>query len=151
MHAHLVFVTKYRPPVVTNTMLTQGEQLIREVCTSIGAQLSEFNGDTDHVHLLVHDPPSLAPSVLVHPPNGVWARRLPQRYRRHVGKYLWGNHFWSPSSFAASCAGAPLTIIKQTSTSRTAPTNAAALRGPKEGIGFLPAVNGQASAEEIPG
>jgi putative transposase len=113
MHAQLVFITKYRPPVVTNTMLTQGEQLIREVCTSIAAQLPEFNGDTDHVHLLVHDPPSLALSVLVNPPNGVWARRLHQRYPRHAGKYLWGNHFWSPSSFAASCAGAPLAIIKQ--------------------------------------
>ena len=24
-----------------------------------------------------------------------------------------GKHFWSPSYFAASCGGAPLTIIKQ--------------------------------------
>ncbi|MFF3359742.1 transposase, partial [Streptomyces sp. NPDC002917] len=26
---------------------------------------------------------------------------------------LWGDHFWSPSYFAASCAGAPLSIIKE--------------------------------------
>ncbi|MGN9845682.1 transposase [Nonomuraea sp. H19] len=27
--------------------------------------------------------------------------------------YLWGGHFWSPSYLAASCGGAPLSIIKE--------------------------------------
>jgi putative transposase len=32
---------------------------------------------------------------------------------KELRKYLWGKHFWSPSYFAASCGGAPLSIIKQ--------------------------------------
>jgi REP-associated tyrosine transposase len=149
LYAHLVFVTKCRRPVFTDTMLTDCEQLMHEVCTGVGAELREFNGETNHVHLPLHYPPSLALSVLVNRLNGISSRRLRQRYPSHVRKHLWGKHFWSPSYFVASCGGAPLTIIKQYIDSRTAPTNTAPLHGPKDGIGFFPAVNSRASAEEI--
>jgi REP-associated tyrosine transposase len=43
----------------------------------------------------------------------VSSRRLLPHYPANARKYLWGKHFWSPSSFTASCGGAPLTIIKQ--------------------------------------
>jgi putative transposase len=45
--------------------------------------------------------------------KGVSARRLRQEFPGHIRKYLWGAHFWSPSYFAASCGGAPLSIIKE--------------------------------------
>jgi putative transposase len=113
LHTHLVFVTKYRRPAFTDEMLASCEHLMRHVCAGVGAELREFNGETDHVHLLVHYPPSVALSVLVNRLKGVSSRRLRQQYPRHVRKYLWGKHFWSPSYFAASCGGAPLSIIKQ--------------------------------------
>ncbi|GAA3897813.1 hypothetical protein GCM10022207_77700 [Streptomyces lannensis] len=31
---------------------------------------------------------------------------------RLVGKYPRGKHFWSPSYFAGSCGGTPLTVVK---------------------------------------
>ncbi|MEU9214872.1 IS200/IS605 family transposase, partial [Streptomyces sp. NPDC048415] len=52
-------------------------------------------------------------SKLVGSLKGVSARRLRQEYPDHIRKYLWGAHFWSPSYFAASCGGAPLSIIKE--------------------------------------
>jgi putative transposase len=113
LHAHLVFVTKYRRPVFTDTMLTSCEQLMRSLCADMGTDPREFNGETDHVHLLVHYPPSLPISLLVNRLKGVSSRRLRQQYPADVQKYLWGTHFWSPSYFAASCGGAPLTVIKQ--------------------------------------
>lgn len=113
LHAHLVFVTKYRRPVFTDRLLTDCQQLMADVCTNVGAELREFNGETDHVHLLVHYPPNISISALVNRLKGVSSRRLRQRYPTHVRKYLWSNHFWSPSYFAASCGGAPLSIIKQ--------------------------------------
>jgi len=83
------------------------------VCADLNAELREFNGETDHVHLLAHYPPGLAPSVLVNQLKGVSARRLRQQYPTEVRKYLRGKHVWSPFYFAASCGGAPLTITKQ--------------------------------------
>lgn len=35
------------------------------VCADLGAELVEFNGEADHVHLLVSYPPTLAISTLV--------------------------------------------------------------------------------------
>jgi len=86
---------------------------MREVCADFGAELREFNGEDDHVHLLVHYPPKIALSKLVNSLKGVSARRLRQEYRSHIRHYLWGDHFWSPSYFAASCGGAPLAIIAE--------------------------------------
>ena len=39
LHAHLVFVTKYRRKVFTDTMLTFTEHAMREVCDDLGASL----------------------------------------------------------------------------------------------------------------
>lgn len=64
LHAHLVFVTKYRRRVFTNAMLTFIEHTLRQVCVDLDVELVEFNGEADHVHLLVAYPPTLAISVL---------------------------------------------------------------------------------------
>lgn len=113
LHVHLVFVTKYRRNAFTDPMLIRCEQIMREVCADFEAELREFNGEHDHVHLLVHYPPKVAISKLVNSLKGVTARRLRQEYAPHVRKYLCGEHFWSGSYFAGSCGGAPLTVVKQ--------------------------------------
>ncbi|MEO3793219.1 IS200/IS605 family transposase [Nonomuraea sp. B10E15] len=113
LHAHLVFTPKYRRGVFTDEILRRCEEIMIEVCDSFGAELVEFNGEHDHVHLLVHYPPKVALSVLVNSLKGVSARLLRKEYSAHVRRYLWGGHFWSPSYFAASCGGAPLSIIKE--------------------------------------
>ncbi|MGW5152646.1 IS200/IS605 family transposase, partial [Rhodococcus koreensis] len=51
------FVTKYRRGAFTDPMLTRCEQIMAEVCDKFGATLTEFTGETDHVHLLIHYPP----------------------------------------------------------------------------------------------
>lgn len=113
LHVHLVFVTKYRRGAFTDQILTRCAEIMRDVCADFGAELREFNGETDHVHLLVHYPPSLALSTLVNSLKGVSSRRLRQEFPAHIRRYLWGQHFWSPSYFAGSCGGAPLSIIKE--------------------------------------
>jgi putative transposase len=45
--------------------------------------------------------------------KGVSALRLRQEFPDHIRHYLWGDHFWSPSYFAVSAGGAPLTVIKE--------------------------------------
>ncbi|MGW2196971.1 IS200/IS605 family transposase [Streptosporangium sp. NPDC001682] len=113
LHAHLVFIPKYRRGVFTDEILRRCEDIMIEVCDGFGAELVEFNGEEDHVHLLVHYPPKVALSTLVNSLKGVSARLLRKEYPAHIHKYLWGGHFWSPSYFAASCGGAPLSIIKE--------------------------------------
>ncbi|MFF5029792.1 IS200/IS605 family transposase [Streptomyces collinus] len=52
MHVHLVFVTKYRHSVFTDRHLTRCEEIMRAVCEDFEAELVEFNGEANHVHLL---------------------------------------------------------------------------------------------------
>ncbi|WP_327099601.1 IS200/IS605 family transposase [Nocardia vinacea] len=113
MHVHLVFVTKYRRGVLTEELLTTCEHVMRDVCTDFECELVEFNGDHDHVHLLIEYPPKVAVSKLVNSLEGVSARRLRDEYRGWVNRHSMNGHFWSPSYFAASCGGAPLSIIQQ--------------------------------------
>lgn len=113
LHVHLVFVTKYRRRVLDGAMLTCCEETIRKVCADFGAELAEFNGEDNHVHLLVTYPPKVAISALVNSLKGVSARRLRSEFTGQVNRATMHGHFWSPSYFAASCGGAPLSIIKQ--------------------------------------
>lgn len=50
LHVHWVLVTKYRRKAFTDTMLTRGEEVMREVCTTFEAELKQFNAEQDHVH-----------------------------------------------------------------------------------------------------
>ena len=112
MHVHLVFVTKYRKDVFTKPMLDAMEGMFKKVCLDFEAELTEFNGEDDHVHLLINYPPKVAVSNLVNSLKGVSSRYLRKDFPEIKNK-LWGGSLWSPSYFASSCGGAPLEIIKQ--------------------------------------
>ncbi|MGC4984067.1 IS200/IS605 family transposase [Streptomyces sp. DT193] len=112
LYAHLVFVTKYRREIFNGEMLTHCEEVMRDVCESFGAELREFNGEGDHVHLLVHHPPKIALSKLVNSLKGVSSRYLRAEYTSRINRTGTGPVFWSPSYFAGSCGGAPLSIVK---------------------------------------
>jgi putative transposase len=79
LYAHLVFVTKYRRRVFNDAMLTDCEHTLREVCDDLAAELVEFNGEPDHVHLLVSYPPTLAISTLPRRSPAATSRRLQAR------------------------------------------------------------------------
>ena len=112
-HVHLVFVTKYRRGVFTKAILDDLRPVLASVCNDFEAELVEFDGEDDHVHLLVNYPPKVAISTLVNSLKGVSSRLIRQKNYPEIRQKLWGGHLWSPSYFAGSCGGAPLSIIRQ--------------------------------------
>ena len=86
-------------------------EVFERVCLDFEAELIEFDGEHDHVHLLVNYPPKVAISSLVNSLKGASSRILRTKHPEIKSK-LWGNALWSPSYFAASCGGAPIGIIK---------------------------------------
>ena len=113
LHVHLVFVTKYRKNVFTKTILDDLQFIFSSVCDDFEAELTEFNGEDDHVHLLVVYPPKVAISKLVNSLKGVSSRMIRRKNYSNISQKLWGGSLWSPSYFAGSCGGAPISIIKQ--------------------------------------
>jgi putative transposase len=124
LHVHLVFVTKYRHGVLDPAMLRCCEAAMRKVCCDFGAELREFNGEDDHVHLLIEYPPKVPVSALVNSLKGVSARRLRAEFTSRVNQHTRHGHLWSPSYLAASCGGAPPSIIRQYIDQQNAPANA---------------------------
>ena len=59
MHAH-VSVAKHRREVFTAASLNVLRELFEQVSADFGAELRSFEGERDHVHLLVTDPTKLA-------------------------------------------------------------------------------------------
>ncbi|MDE3022343.1 MAG: IS200/IS605 family transposase, partial [Pseudomonadota bacterium] len=87
-------------------------RMLGKVCEDMEASLIEMDGEDSHVHLLVEYPPRLAVSVLVNSLKGVSSRLL-RKERPDLKKRYWKNMLWSPSYFASSCGGAPISIIRQ--------------------------------------
>ncbi|EPH5596825.1 TPA: IS200/IS605 family transposase [Vibrio parahaemolyticus] len=110
LHAHLVFVTKYRRKVFNDEILIRLEQILREVCNDFEVELKEFNGEKDHVHLLLEYPPKVQLSKLINSLKGVSSRLLRQEFPV-IHRYLWKGALWSPSYFAGSCGGASLEVL----------------------------------------
>jgi putative transposase len=113
MHVHLVFVTKYRRQVFTKQILEELRTIFADVCTDFEASLVEFEGEGDHVHLLINYPPKVAISKLVNSLKGVSSRLIRKKKYLSIERALWGESLWSPSYFAGSCGGASLSVIRQ--------------------------------------
>ena len=73
----------------------------------------EFNGEHDHVHLLINYPPKVAPVNRVASLKGVSSRLLRQQFGDFHPWLKRRGVLWSPSHFASSCGGAPIDILRQ--------------------------------------
>jgi len=113
MHVHLVFVTKYRRNVFTKEIIDDMRGIFASACLDFESELAEFDGEDDHVHLLVNYPPKVSVSSLVNGLKGVSSRVSRQKGYPSIRKKLWGGALWSPSYFAGSCGGAPIEIVRQ--------------------------------------
>ena len=109
---HIVFTTKYRRGAITEEMLNRMKILFSETLLSLQGELLEFNGEDDHVHLMVGIHPNTSISNLIGKLKGRSSYFIRREFWGHVKKKLWGNHFWSPSYCVVSCGGAPLEIVK---------------------------------------
>ncbi|MEU9890562.1 IS200/IS605 family transposase [Sphaerisporangium sp. NPDC051011] len=112
LHAHVVFVTKYRRGAFTGPMLIRGEQIMKSVPTSRSNVVSS-TARTATFTCWSSIRPSVALSRLVNSLKGVSARMLRKEFCAHIREYLQGDHFWSGSYFAGSVGGAPLTVLKR--------------------------------------
>ncbi|MGI4718393.1 MAG: IS200/IS605 family transposase [Janthinobacterium lividum] len=113
LHAHLVFVTKYRRNVLNKEHLDAMRPILAKVCQDFDAKLVEFNGEHVHVHLLVNYPPKVSLSKLVASLKGVSSRLLRQQFGEFHPWLKRRGVLWSPSYFASSCGGAPIDVLRR--------------------------------------
>lgn len=94
-------------------MLAFSEHTMRGAYDELGADPVEFTGEADHVHLLGAYPPTPANSTLAQRLKGRTAYAFRREFTGACVRARMRGRLWSPSCFAVSCGGAPLSIIKQ--------------------------------------
>jgi putative transposase len=114
IHLHIVFVTKYRRKVLTQAMLEMMKPVLERVLIANQCSLTEFNGEPDHIHLLIDVHPDNNISDLVASLKSASSRVLRQEFKTEIDKIYWGKaKLWHDSKCIISCGGAPLEIVKK--------------------------------------
>lgn len=97
---HFLFVTHYRRQALTEKMLIRLKEMINQVATKMDCILIEFNGESDHVHILLDFHPKNSISAVVGSLKSSTARMLKKEFPVEVKKYYWGDvSFWSGSYY----------------------------------------------------
>ncbi|MFE5287088.1 IS200/IS605 family transposase [Nocardia sp. NPDC056611] len=122
LYTHLVFITKYQRPLFTDAHLRWMETVMRHVCEDFECELVEFDGGTNHAHLLVRFPPKVQVSRLVNSLKGVSSRLLRKEFEGLRFAYWNETRLWSGSYFAESVSGAPRSEVQQFITQQTHPS-----------------------------
>ncbi len=109
---HLVWITKYRKPVLLGDVAIRLRELIREICKSLDVEIIKGHVSKDHLHILVSCPPNLAVSKLMQSLKGKTSRKLLSEYRS-LSREFWGRHLWARGYFVASSGNVTDEVIAQ--------------------------------------
>ncbi len=121
---HVVWITKYRKPVLFGDVAVRVRDLTREICKSLDVDILKGHVSKDHVHLLLSIPPHLHVHLLLSiPPHlsvsklvgrikGKTSRKLLSENRR-LSKQFWGRHLWARGYFVASSGNVTDDVIMQ--------------------------------------
>jgi putative transposase len=101
IHLHLVWVTKYRKPVLVGVIGHRVRDLIREICGGLDVHILKGHVSKDHVPLLVSIPPQVTISRLVQRLKGKTASKMLQE-SAPLRKQFWGRHLWARGYFCCS-------------------------------------------------
>ena len=93
LSAHIVWIAKYRYPVLRGDIQMRCRDLITQLCNSENVKILKGVISKDHVHIQVEYPPSLSISVLVKKLKGRTSHHIQQEYPELKRQY-WGRHFW---------------------------------------------------------
>lgn len=121
LNIHLVLVTKYRRQVIRSDVLQRLREIFEATCTKWRCTLKEFNGESDHVHLVISFPPDVQVSTLVGNLKTVSSRLIRKEFADWISKFYKKPVFWSGAYFVASCGGVTLKHLKNYVENQAAP------------------------------
>jgi putative transposase len=99
---HVVWVTKYRHPVLGGDVGQRCRELLRETARAHEMMIHAGAVNRDHVHMLLSIPPSLSVSRAVQHLKGRSSHKLLSEFgilrKRYWGQHLWSRGYWVASS-----------------------------------------------------
>lgn len=110
---HLVLVTKYRRKCFTNEMLNRLEEIVRKNCQDWEIDLLEFNGEDDHIHLLLEMHPNIMPSKFINNLKTVSSRLIRKEFEEELKQYYWKPVLWTRAYCLLTTGGATIDVIRE--------------------------------------
>jgi putative transposase len=99
---HLVWITKYRYPVLVGEVGERARELLRDISRSLELTIYAGAINRDHVHMLIGIPPHLSVAKVVQYLKGKSSHRMlaefPRLHKRYWGQHLWGRGYWVATS-----------------------------------------------------
>jgi len=110
---NLVLVTKYRKKCFTNEMLNRLEEIVKKNCESLEIELLEFNGEADHIHLLLGMHPNIMPSKFINNLKTVSSRLLRKEFAEELNKHYWKPVLWTRAYCLMTTGSATIETIRR--------------------------------------
>lgn len=83
------------------------------ICENASCELIEFNGEADHVHLLIDAHPNIQPSRLVNTLKTISSREIRKEFSEDLAQFYQKPVLWHRAYCIISAGGAPLRVLKQ--------------------------------------
>jgi putative transposase len=113
LKAHLVLTPKYRKKVFDDPMLIRLKEIFKVLMEKWEGRLIEFNGEKDHVHLLIQYTPQTELSKLINNLKTVSSRYLRKEFVEQINAVYWKDVLWTNGYFIASCGGVTVEELKK--------------------------------------
>jgi putative transposase len=110
---HLVLVTKYRYKVISPPVLERLQAVFAATCEKWECSLQEFNGEADHVHLLIEINPKVQISTFANNLKTVSSRLIRKEFPEHCTKFYRKPVFWKIGYCVVSTGGASIEVVKK--------------------------------------
>lgn len=113
LKAHLVLTTKYRRKVFTGEMINRLDEILKELLKKWDCEVVDFNGESDHVHLLFRYTPQTELPKFINNVKTVTSRYLRKEYSDRINQFYKKDVLWNGSYFIASCGGVTVETLKK--------------------------------------
>jgi putative transposase len=112
LKVHLVWLPKYRKPVLTGEVAVRVRDLIRQIAAEHELEIISGKVARDHVHVFVGYRPNQDVSQIMQWLKGISSRVLLQEFP-HLRKRFWGRHFWARGYLAVSSGNITDEMVKE--------------------------------------
>ena len=108
---HIVWITKYRYPILKGDIALRARDLIRQICSQYQVEIIRGSIGKNHVHIYVQIPPRMSISKLIQYLKGKTSRKLQMEYPSLKKRY-WSKHLWAIGYFVRTTGNVTDEMIK---------------------------------------
>ena len=112
LKVHVVWLPKYRKPVLTGEVAVRVRDLIRQIAAEHELEIISGKVSRDHVHVFLSYRPNQDVSQIMQWLKGISSRVLLQEFP-HLRKRFWGRHFWARGYLAVSSGTITDEMVKE--------------------------------------